>query len=158
MDRRRHRPTRQSQFQSHEMPIRVAQECRIALKFPFAWAGLYFLESGDFDLVLVPGPSLVLHTTLLPFSGRDQLELADAVEVFMHQAYVAKRGDVLRPDGRLAQLGVFRNVSCYRLMVETTGVYALFAEYPLDEFGGQIFGETGEIKPVVTHEYERELF
>jgi hypothetical protein len=124
------------------------------VKYPFAWAGVYYLPAGRYELILQAGPAVSLTVALLPFSGPDKAALEDAVEIYSQEFHVQTPGGLLKPGRRLVRLDLKGHAGFYDIDIAEAGTYALFAEYPLDEFQGRIRRVGEEVPPALMHDYD----
>ena len=128
-------------------------------EYPFEWSGLFELNSGDYHLVLKPGPDPAMnlhfrHANEASESGmRDTIE--KAVLVFSTDEVALQSGSVIEPGEGLSQINLEGVELDYILRVPETGFYVLFTEHHPDEFEAFLCDAEGNhVKGLFTREYK----
>ena len=137
-------------------------------EYPFEWSGLFELESGDYRLVLKPGPDPEMN---LNFRSANQASedgmratVEKAVVVFSDEEVKLQTGAVIEPGEQLSEICLEGDKLEYTLRVPTTGSYVLFTAHHPDEFEAYVADADGnrqeakferEYKP--DHEHDEEV-
>ncbi len=136
-------------------------------EYPFEEANVFFLEPGDHQFVLQPGPDPSMNVTVLPVAEatHEILETVtmEAVLTFSEEEIDVAVGGVLEPGKRLSRIAISETVpSEFTLRINASGHYALFSEHGLGEFEAKLLaGEEvpsrllREYKP--DHEHDEEV-
>jgi G3E family GTPase len=128
------------------------------LEYPFEWAGIYSLSSGEHKLVLQEGPDPSMNAVMVPVEATNlaTLETAQdpAVLAFSGEENGLGTGGTMTPDGRLYRLYLEPREEWFEVKIERPGNYALFTEHRPEEFGAELRGPDGPLAPVLQHEYK----
>src|SRR5215210_629997 len=100
-------------------------------EYPFEWAGIYSLPSGEYKLVLQEGPDPSMNAVLVPVEAANPgaLETAQdpAMLAFSDEENGLGTGGTLTPDGRLYRLDLLEpREEWFEVKIERPGSYALF--------------------------------
>jgi G3E family GTPase len=129
-------------------------------EYPFEWAGIYSLPSGEYELVLQKGPDPSMSVVLAPVEAASPgaLETArdPAMLAFSDEENGLGTGRTLKPDGRLYRLDLEPREEWFEVKIERPGDYALFTEHRPEEFEAELRGPDGPLAPVLQHEYKPE--
>ncbi|MCY9666418.1 cation diffusion facilitator family transporter [Paenibacillus alginolyticus] len=105
--------------------------------YPFEWAGIYELSTGDYEYTLDAGPDPAMLISFLPLSEstQDVFEVAklDAIRVFKGTSQPLASGSILQPSYDHTQLLLDGDVT-FVVRITKPGSYALFTEHHPDEF------------------------
>ena len=128
-------------------------------EYPFEWAGVYSLPSGEYKLVLQEGPDPSIKAVLVPVDAASPSALEDAQDptmlAFSGEENGLGTGGTLIPDGRLYRLDLLGpREKWFEVKIERPGDYALFTEHRPEEFGAELRGPDGSLAPVLQHEYK----
>jgi len=127
-------------------------------EYPFEWAGVYSLPSGEHSFVLQEGPDPSMEAVMIPVDSAKlgSLEAVQdrAVLAFSGDANEITAGESLGPDGELYRLNFGAGEQRFGVGVEEPGMYALFTEHRPEEFGAVLEGPDGPLSPIVQHEYK----
>jgi hypothetical protein len=128
--------------------------------YPFAWAGVFQLDTGVYTCNLHKGPDPSMDVVLLPLASasRAALEAAqmDAVLLFSSMARTLQAGGRIRPEKRLYHLRLAGQVSTFLMPIAAPGSYALFTQHYPEEFQATLCHHRGPIAPVLTYAYQPE--
>ena len=127
-------------------------------EYPFEWAGIYSLSSGEHKLVLQAGPDPSMKAVLLPVEAAS-LGALETVRDPTVLAFSAEENGLgtcgtLAPDGRLYRLDLEPREEWFRVKIERPGNYALFPEHRPEEFEAELRGPDGPLAPLLQHEYK----
>lgn len=127
-------------------------------EYPFEWAGVYSLSSGEHKLVLQAGPDPSMKAVLLPVEEASLGALSvvedSTVLAFSSKENGLETGGVLAPDGRLYRLDLRPTEEWFEINIEQPGNYALFTEHRPEEFEAELRGPDGPLAPLLQHEYK----
>ena len=127
-------------------------------EYPFEWAGIYSLPSGEYRLVLQEGPDPSMKAVLAPVEAASPAAFENAQDpamlAFSDEAYGLGTGGTLLPDGRLYRLDLEPGEEWFEVKIEHPGTYALFTEHRPEEFGAELRGPDGPLAPVLQREYK----
>lgn len=128
------------------------------LEYPFEWAGIYPLPSGEYKLVLQKGPDPSMNAVLVPVEAASPGALETAqdtvVLAFSGEENGLGTGGTLTPDGLLYRLDLQPREEWFKVKIEQPGNYALFTEHRPEEFEAELWGPDGPLAPVLQHEYK----
>ncbi len=127
-------------------------------EYPFEWAGIYSLPSGEYKLVLQEGPDPSMNAVMVPVEAASLAALEAAQDptmlAFSDEENGLDTGGTLTPDGRLYRLDLEPREEWFEIKIERSGNYALFTEHRPEEFGAELRGPDGPFVPVLQHEYK----
>ncbi len=127
-------------------------------EYPFEWAGIYPLPSGEYKLVFQKGPDPSMNAVLIPVEAASPGALETAQDAAMLAFSGEKNGLVtggtITPDGRLYRLDLEPREEWFEVKIERPGNYALFTEHRPEEFKAELRGSDGPLAPASQHEYK----
>ncbi|MCA1728335.1 MAG: GTP-binding protein [Actinobacteria bacterium] len=127
-------------------------------EYPFEWAGIYSLPSGEYELVLQKGPDPSMSAVLIPVEAASPSALEavqdPAMLAFSDEENGLGTGGTLKPDGRLYRLDLEPREEWFEVKIERPGNYALFTEHRPEEFVAELRGPDSLLAPVLQHEYK----
>ena len=164
--------TRMKRTQNSELPIDEILDIRafdlsqkleldplfMEPEYPYEWAGIYSLPSGEYKLVLQEGPDPSMNAVLVPVEAASPGALESAQDpamlAFSDEENGLGTGGTLTPDGRLYRLDLEPREEWFEVKIERPGSYALFTEHRPEEFGAELRGPDGSLAPVLQREYK----
>lgn len=127
-------------------------------EYPFEWAGIYPLSSGEYKFVLQEGPDPSMNAVLISVEAAspEALETAQdpAVLAFSSEENGLGTGGTMTPDGRLYRLDLEPREEWFEVKIEHPGNYALFTEHRPEEFEAELRGPDGPLDPALQREYK----
>jgi G3E family GTPase len=127
-------------------------------EFPFEWAGVYELETGDHDWVLAAGPDASMNLVVLPLAQASLAALTDrhmdAVLLFSDDETVIAPDDSLTAGEQLYQLDLRTGAAQFRIKVERPGPHAILTEHRQAEYSATLQRSSQVVAPVAQREYK----
>ena len=128
-------------------------------EYPFEWSGLFDLSTGDYRLVLKPGPDSAMNLNFRSASAATESAMRGSVEkavlVFSDDEVELQSGTVIEPGEQLSQINLEGDELVYVLRAPEAGAYALFTEHHPDEFEAFVTDSEGHrVEALFTREYK----
>jgi len=124
-------------------------------EYPFEWAGVYFLEHGNYTISLDNGPDPAMALLLVPVGTASE----EALQTTAEQVFrlFSDTSTTLLNHG-IIKTGVHHELELtdgekyfFNFSLVKSGYYALYIEHRPEEFGLQVSGSSGPHTPIASH-------